>query len=179
MLGGTYYDAGVACKFAKVGRFSVVLVVRTTSPIGVVEDVEVVVISVVAVKNIANGIQEWGFPTPVSVQVLMTPFWGLYVDRRYRQTQWTKDISIAYLIVRVPSSAWVSSAFSRRSVGLWWAIDTHCSNSRKDSRPQRDLTSGLDDALKGTMDNLGEEIVMGTSLVNAISRAAGYRVSGA
>ena len=33
-----------------------------------------------------------------------------------------------------------------------------------------DLTSSLDDALRGAMDNLGEEITVGISLVDAISR---------
>ena len=86
VLYGTSYYTGVVCKVASVGRVSVVLVVRTTSPIGLAKDVEVVVIRVVAVEHIANGVQEWGFPTPVPLQDLMTPFWRLYIDRRYRQT---------------------------------------------------------------------------------------------
>ena len=48
----------VAWKVAKAGRVSLILVARMNLPISVVEDVEVVVISVVGVKNVDNGIQE-------------------------------------------------------------------------------------------------------------------------
>ena len=54
----TYYHTVVACRFAKLGQVRLVQVVKTTLPIGVVEDVEVVGISVIGVKNIDNGIQE-------------------------------------------------------------------------------------------------------------------------
>ena len=59
----------MACTFAKVGRDRVVLVVRTTSPIGVVEDVEVVAISTCRCRQ---EYCQWhprvGFPTPVPLQ---------------------------------------------------------------------------------------------------------------
>ena len=54
--------------FAKVGRVSVVVVIRTTSPIGMVESAEVVISAITAKNIIASRIQEWGFPTPVSLQ---------------------------------------------------------------------------------------------------------------
>ena len=87
----SYHYTIVACKFVNPGRVGLVLVVGTILLAGVVEDVEVVVISVVAMSHIGNGFQEEGFPTTARrmvygafvsfFNIVMTPFWKSYVAR--------------------------------------------------------------------------------------------------
>jgi hypothetical protein len=55
---GTYHYAVLTRKFVKLGRVGLALVVRTTLLVGVVEDVNVVVINVVAGNNIGDKFQE-------------------------------------------------------------------------------------------------------------------------
>jgi hypothetical protein len=56
----TYHDAVAACKFVSACRVGLALIVRTTLLIGVVEDVEVVVINVVTDKDIGDKFQDRG-----------------------------------------------------------------------------------------------------------------------
>jgi len=51
---GTYHHSVHACNFVKSGRVRLALVVGTTSFVGVVEDVKVVVINVIACKDIGD-----------------------------------------------------------------------------------------------------------------------------
>ena len=53
----TYHDAIVACKFVKVGRVGLPLIVRSTLLIGVAKDVEVVVIKAVTGEDVGNEFQ--------------------------------------------------------------------------------------------------------------------------
>ncbi len=61
-----YHYIVVAYQFVKAGGVGLTLVVRTTLLVGMIEDVEVVVIRIVAVKGIGNEFQSDDFPTPVS-----------------------------------------------------------------------------------------------------------------
>ena len=62
----TYHCAILARKFAKSGRVGLALVVGTTLLVGMVENVEVVVISVSTAKILAMGWRTEAFSTPVS-----------------------------------------------------------------------------------------------------------------
>jgi len=55
---GTYRYAVFARKFVKAGRVGLTLVVRATSLVGTVENVEVITISVVTGKDIGNEFQD-------------------------------------------------------------------------------------------------------------------------
>ena len=59
---GTYHYAVLARKFVKVGRISPALINRITLLVSVVEGAGVVVIDVVAVKDIGNEFQDRGLP---------------------------------------------------------------------------------------------------------------------
>jgi hypothetical protein len=54
----TYHYAIFARKFVKAGRVGLTLVVRTTSLVGTVENVEVIVINVVASKDIGDKFED-------------------------------------------------------------------------------------------------------------------------
>jgi hypothetical protein len=54
----TYHYAILARQFVKAGRVGLALVVRTTSLVGTVENVEVVVINVVASKDIGDKFED-------------------------------------------------------------------------------------------------------------------------
>ena len=54
----TYRYAILARKLVKPGRVGLALIVGTTSPVGIVENVEVVVINVVASKDIGDEFQD-------------------------------------------------------------------------------------------------------------------------
>jgi hypothetical protein len=56
----TYRYAVAACKFVSAGRVGLGFIVRTFSLVGVVEDVEAVVINVVASKDIGDESQGRG-----------------------------------------------------------------------------------------------------------------------
>ena len=56
----TYCYIVVAPKFVKVSRVGRTLVVRTILLVGMVEDIEVVMISIVAVQDISDEFQERG-----------------------------------------------------------------------------------------------------------------------
>ena len=58
---GTYHYAALARKFVKVDRISLALISGITSFIGAGEDIEVIVINVVACKDICDEFQERGF----------------------------------------------------------------------------------------------------------------------
>ena len=60
----TYYYAILARELVKSGRVSLSLVVRTTLFVGEVQGVEVVMIEVVAVKDIGNEFQDRGLSYP-------------------------------------------------------------------------------------------------------------------
>ena len=60
----THHYAVLACKFVKARRFGLALVVRTTLLVGAVYGVEVVVINVVAVKDIGNEFHDRGLSYP-------------------------------------------------------------------------------------------------------------------
>ena len=55
---GAYNYAVLARKFVKVGRVGLALVIRTMLLVGVLERVEVVVVDVVAVKDIGDEFEE-------------------------------------------------------------------------------------------------------------------------
>jgi len=55
---GTYHDAVLAREFVKVRRVGLALVVRATLPIGAVEDVEIVIINVIAGNDIGDEFQD-------------------------------------------------------------------------------------------------------------------------
>ena len=57
----TYRHAIVAPKFVKAGRVGLALVVRTTSFVGIVENIEVIMINVVARKDIGDEFHGRGF----------------------------------------------------------------------------------------------------------------------
>jgi hypothetical protein len=58
---GTYYYAVFASDFVKGGRVGLTLVVETTLLVVAVEDVKVVLINIVAQKDIGEEVQECGF----------------------------------------------------------------------------------------------------------------------
>jgi len=58
---GTQHYAILTHKLVKVGRVRLARVVRTTSPVGMLEDVEVIVTYVVAGKDIGDEFQDRGF----------------------------------------------------------------------------------------------------------------------
>jgi len=55
---GTHHYAILTRKLVKAGRVSLALVVRTTSLVGMIEDVEVIVTNVVAGKGIGDEFQD-------------------------------------------------------------------------------------------------------------------------
>ena len=57
-IAGTYHPAVFARKFVKANRGGPTLVVRTTSLIGIVEKIEVVMTNVVSGKEIGDEFQE-------------------------------------------------------------------------------------------------------------------------
>jgi len=57
----THYYAILARKLVKAGQVSLTLVGRTTSLVGMVEDVQVVVVSVISGKDIGDELQDRGF----------------------------------------------------------------------------------------------------------------------
>ena len=57
----TYHHAVVATKLVKARRVGLALVVRTTSLVGMVEGVEVVMTNVVAGQDIGDELQDGGF----------------------------------------------------------------------------------------------------------------------
>ena len=54
----TYHYAIVACKFVKMGKVGLLLIVSSTLVIGVAKDVGVVVIKTVASEDIGNEFQD-------------------------------------------------------------------------------------------------------------------------
>jgi len=54
----TYHYTVLACKFVRVGRVGLALVVRTMLFVGVVEGVEVVVVDIIAMKDIGDEFVE-------------------------------------------------------------------------------------------------------------------------
>jgi len=97
---GTYHYAVLARKFAKVGRVGLALVVRTMLLVGVVEGIEVVVVDVIAVKDIGDKFQDRGlsnaslpnkkdgiWPIRLVLGCFDDPLLkGLYVARKYCQS---------------------------------------------------------------------------------------------
>ena len=61
-IAGTHHSAVLACKFVKAGRGRPTQVVRSTLLVGMVEDVEVVVINLVPSEDIGDKLQDGGFP---------------------------------------------------------------------------------------------------------------------
>ena len=55
---GTYHYAVVATKLVKARQLGLALVIRTTLLVGMIEDVEVVMVNVVAGKNIGDELQD-------------------------------------------------------------------------------------------------------------------------
>ena len=94
----TYYYTVVARKFIQVRRICLTLVVRTTLFIAAIEDIEVVVISVISCKDIGDELQERRLPntSPSNEKDGVWPIRAvfgcfddpllerLYVTRRYR-----------------------------------------------------------------------------------------------
>jgi len=58
---GTYHHAVVASKLVKARRVGLALVIRTTLLVGMIENVEAVMINAVAGKNIGDEFQDGGF----------------------------------------------------------------------------------------------------------------------
>ncbi len=123
---GTYHYTIVARKFIQAGRVGLTLVVRTTLFIGTVEDTEVVVIGVIAGKDIGDEFQDRRLSNaglskqkdgvrrlPLVFCCLDdTLFEGRYVAKESGQYYRIKDVLVAYLIV------WVSSSLSFSSMAL-------------------------------------------------------------
>ena len=60
-IAGTYHNAVLAREFVKAGRVGLALVFRTTLLVSMIENVDVVMINVVAVKDIGDEFQEGRF----------------------------------------------------------------------------------------------------------------------
>jgi len=58
---GTYHNAVLACEFVKARRFGLALIIRTSFLVGMIENVDVVMTSIVAGKDIGDEFQERRF----------------------------------------------------------------------------------------------------------------------
>jgi hypothetical protein len=120
----TYHSAVLARKFVKAGRVGLALVIRTTSLVGMIENIEVVAISVVASKDIGDTSQDQGLSdTSLSDGVWCfgltledLPLKGPHIAIQYGQNYWIEDGIVTYLIVGVLSS---SKTAVRAPAELW------------------------------------------------------------